>query len=126
MTSPTVADFPTSYADARSRILLRPFGVMPGAVRHLELSVAGRVEAFPVLSAVSDEINLAPVVSLADGDAWLTAATLAEWGVVVEQVVIDSLSDLGELAVDIRQVGTSTFVLHSDVWRVPCGVPLSW
>ncbi|MDR6868617.1 hypothetical protein J2Y69_003241 [Microbacterium resistens] len=116
MAAPSVSDFPSSYAAAHGRIQLRPFGAMPAVVRHLELQVADRADAFPVLVSVSDEMNLAPVVALEVGTAWLTPATLATWGVSVEIVASDALASLGDLEVDVRRVGRGAFVVHGEVF----------
>lgn len=116
MSVPTASDFPSSYSDARGRIGVRPFGVVPGAVRHLELSVAGRSDAFPAVTGVSDEVGLVATVSLAEGSAWLTASTLAGWGVSAEQVVGDVLSSLGDVEVDVRPVGEGSFIVHGEVF----------
>ena len=116
MSVPTASDFPSNYSDASGRVGLRPFGVMPGSVRHLELSVAGRVDAFPAMTIVSDELSVVPTVSLAEGSAWLTASTLAAWGVSAEQVVADAIGSLGDLGVDVRPVGEGSFIVHGEVF----------
>lgn len=139
MTTPSEIDFPSSYADAHGSVRLRPFGVMPAAVRRLELQVAGRTDAFPALVRVSDELSLAPVVATGNKAAWLTPVTLTTWGVSAEHVADEALAALGDLAVDVRPVGDGAFVVHGDafagaVWRQPqlvsglgvSGSPIIW
>lgn len=116
MTSPTVFDFPGSYEAARGRILLRPFGATPAAVRYLELSVGDRAEAFPAVVSASSEISVAPVVTVEAGTAWLTDATLAGWGLDAQRVVGDALSGAGALPIDIRPLGEGAFLVHGEAF----------
>ncbi|MFK4788670.1 hypothetical protein [Microbacterium sp. ZW T5_56] len=117
-------DFPGSYEAARGRILLRPFGTMPAAVRYLELSVGDRAEAFPAVVSASSEIGVAPVVTVEAGTAWLTEATLAGWGIDAQQVLSDALSGASGLPIDVRPVGEGAFLVHGEafsgaVWAAP-------
>lgn len=124
MTDRQLEAFPSSYAEATSFIEFRPFGAMPAAVRHLELADADRADAFPALLRVSDELSLVATVTLAEGNAWLTPETLADWGVTIETIATDVTSALGALEPDIRQVEEGTYIVKNDayaglIWLLP-------
>lgn len=116
MAHPVLHSFPSRYADALKHIRLRPFGVLPSAVRKLELTVNGRGEAFPALVNVSDEMSVVPAVSLVEGDMWLTDSVITSWGITTEQLLGDVFEGIGELEIEVRAVGDATYVVHSTVF----------
>lgn len=124
MTDRQLHTFPTSYEEATPFIEFRPFGVMPASVRHLELVDADRGDAFPALRGMSDELSLAATVTLAEGSAWLTPATLETWGVTIDVIAADVTAALGPLELDIRKISDGTYIIHDDayaglIWLLP-------
>lgn len=139
MDGPASVDFPSSYANSIGRISLRPFGGTAAAVRYLEMLVAQRTDQAPELVVVSEDLALATAVKTDEGSVLLTTRMLDAWGVTAEQIVEDQISEIPELALDVRTLTKNTFVVHSElfagaVWQSPQlvnhldtrGTPLIW
>lgn len=135
MDDPASVDFPSSYADSIGRISLRPFGGTAAAVRYLEMLV----DQAPELVVVSEDLALATAVKTDEGSVLLTTRMLDAWGVTAEQIVEDQIAEIPDLALDVRTLTKSAFVVLNElfagaVWQSPQlvshldtrGTPLIW
>lgn len=80
MNSAIRLEIPESYAEAKARIELHPFGLLPSRVRHLGLLATGSESAYPALLRVSEQLNLLPLLSCGDKTVWLSVKQLQKWG----------------------------------------------
>lgn len=136
---PLPADAPRSFAEARPRLLLRPYGEEQYGVDRLEATIAGAEDGLPESRRITPELSVAAVVDLPQMYAKVSPDTLQSWDCTFDDLVAAVIARTRGYDFEASKVGEATFFIEDDiyagaVWVMPQmaaslpikGAPVAW
>ncbi|WP_194638751.1 hypothetical protein [Agreia pratensis] len=118
-----LSSVPGSFGEARSWLLPRVYGAAHASIEYLELVNYKAESGYPALQPVTRDLQLGVSVELESGYAKVSAATLSQWGVTLEQALDGAVENSLDRELDLALLAEGTFLINDEkyaaVWRRP-------